>query len=87
MGWTDIDGNRSPQCLPLGGQSSWASIGPPGFAEKEAVFAISGMDSTSLFHDRAPGEELFILNIIQNLKNIDSKGDFKNKEKLHQLSA
>ena len=25
--WTDVDGRRDPQCLPIGGQSIWATAG------------------------------------------------------------
>ena len=56
LGWTDIAGDRSPQCKPLGGQSSWASVGGAGEGGRETVFAVAGMDSTAMFHDRAPGE-------------------------------
>ncbi|CAM9644003.1 unnamed protein product [Pylaiella littoralis] len=56
LGWTDINGDRSPQCKPLGGQSTWASVGGPGMGSKDTVFAVAGMDSTSMFHGRAPGE-------------------------------
>ncbi|CAN0464020.1 unnamed protein product, partial [Laminaria digitata] len=53
--WMDINGDRSPQCMPLGGQSSWASIGSAGLGGRESVYVVSGMDSTSMFHDRSPG--------------------------------
>lgn len=57
LGWTDMNGDRSPQCKPLGGQSSWASVGGVGAGGRETVFAVAGMDSTGMFHDRAPGEK------------------------------
>mmetsp|Transcript_18883 Transcript_18883/g.30950 ORF Transcript_18883/g.30950 Transcript_18883/m.30950 type:complete len:274 (+) Transcript_18883:149-970(+) len=29
LGWKDLDGNWSPKCLPLGGNSVWAAAGTP----------------------------------------------------------
>ncbi|CAM9618413.1 unnamed protein product, partial [Discosporangium mesarthrocarpum] len=54
LGWVDMEGDRNPQCLPIGGQSAWASVGPPeGREGRETVVVTAGMDSSSLFHDRA----------------------------------
>ncbi len=41
-------------CEPLGGQSVLASFGPL-LSERKTVFALSGMDTTALFHDLAVG--------------------------------
>lgn len=68
LGWTNINGDRSPQCKPLGGQSSWASVGDAGEGERETVFAVAGMDSTAMFHDRAPGEAYCSLCVFESLE-------------------
>lgn len=41
-------------CLPVGGQSVWATLGPLD-PTRELVVATAGLDSTALFHDRATG--------------------------------
>lgn len=51
--FTNIYGERSPKCDPIGGQSSWAMRG--NLASKEIVMAMAGMDATALSHILAPG--------------------------------
>ncbi|CAI5726444.1 unnamed protein product [Hyaloperonospora brassicae] len=51
--FTNIYGNRSPRCDPIGGQSSWAMRG--NLKSDEIVMAMAGMDATSLSHVLAPG--------------------------------
>ncbi|CAN0130991.1 unnamed protein product, partial [Ectocarpus sp. 12 AP-2014] len=74
LGWTDINGDRSPQCKPLGGQSSWASVGGAGLGGRQTVLAVSGMDSTSMFHDRAPGANSAVSGLVALLSAAESLG-------------
>ncbi|CAN0358909.1 unnamed protein product, partial [Hapterophycus canaliculatus] len=74
LGWTDIRGDRAPQCKPLGGQSSWASVGGAGLGDRETVFAVAGMDSTSMFHDRAPGANSAVSGLVALLSVAESIG-------------
>eukprot|EP00903_Cladosiphon_okamuranus_P018715 g17228.t1 len=74
LGWTDINGDRSPQCKPLGGQSSWASVGGAGEGGRETVFAVAGMDSTAMFHDRAPGANSAVSGLVALLSAAESLG-------------
>eukprot|EP00752_Nemacystus_decipiens_P017814 g15971.t2 len=74
LGWTDIAGGRSPQCKPLGGQSSWASVGDAGEGGRQTVFAVAGMDSTAMFHDRAPGANSAVSGLVALLCAAESLG-------------
>jgi hypothetical protein len=49
LGWTNRDNERSPKCLPIGGQSVWGTFGARD--QRPVVLAVAGMDSKSLFHD------------------------------------
>ncbi|KAG2893027.1 hypothetical protein PC114_g16392 [Phytophthora cactorum] len=53
LNFTNIYGNPSPKCDPIGGQSSWAMRG--NLKSDEIVMAMAGMDATSLSHVLAPG--------------------------------
>lgn len=53
LAWEDIYGNKSPQCLPLGGASVWATAGVLDIRDKVVVTA--GIDSMAFFHDLAFG--------------------------------
>ncbi|EGZ14285.1 hypothetical protein PHYSODRAFT_347179 [Phytophthora sojae] len=53
LNFTNIYGNRSPKCDPIGGQSSWAMRG--NLKSGEIVMAMAGMDATSVSHVLAPG--------------------------------
>ncbi|KAG7387351.1 hypothetical protein PHYPSEUDO_014375 [Phytophthora pseudosyringae] len=53
LNFTNIYGNRSPKCDPIGGQSSWAMRG--NLKSEEIVLAMAGMDATSVSHVLAPG--------------------------------
>ncbi|ETI55900.1 hypothetical protein F442_01443 [Phytophthora nicotianae P10297] len=53
LSFTNIYGNRSPKCDPIGGQSSWAMRG--NLKSGEIVMAMAGMDANSLSHVLAPG--------------------------------
>eukprot|EP00904_Undaria_pinnatifida_P013489 jgi/Undpi1/9270/HiC_scaffold_26.g11728.m1 len=72
--WTDINGDRDPQCKPLGGQSAWASVGEAGLGDRETVFAVAGMDSTSMFHDRAPGANSAVSGLVALLSAAECLG-------------
>lgn len=53
LAFTNIDGDRSPKCDPIGGQSSWAVRGDT--TSSEIVLAMTSMDSNGLSHVLAPG--------------------------------
>ncbi|KAG6606638.1 RxLR-like protein [Phytophthora cinnamomi] len=53
LNFTNIYGNRSPKCDPIGGQSSWAMRG--NLKSDKIVMAMAGMDATSMSHVLAPG--------------------------------
>jgi nicastrin len=53
LDWKDIYGNNSPQCLPIGGASVWATAGV--LDERQKVVVTAGIDSTAFFHDLAYG--------------------------------
>jgi nicastrin len=55
--WTNFKGQRSPQCQPLGGISTWATTEPlslPKAAAKKVIMATANIDGSSLFHDLVP---------------------------------
>ncbi|KAG5183238.1 hypothetical protein JKP88DRAFT_317656 [Tribonema minus] len=59
--WVDKDGARDPQCLPMGGQSSWGVLdGPYSSSDsapsggKPVVLLSAAMDSVSFFHNTVP---------------------------------
>lgn len=41
-------------CLPVGGQSPWATLGPLD-ASKDVIMAVSGLDANAFFHGNAKG--------------------------------
>ena len=53
LAWRDIDGNRDPQCLPLGGQSIWGSLNS--LDERPKIVLTAAFDSTAEFHQLATG--------------------------------
>ncbi|RLN80022.1 hypothetical protein BBO99_00004818 [Phytophthora kernoviae] len=53
LNFTNIYGNPSPKCDPIGGQSSWAMRGK--LDSEEIVLAMAGMDSAALSHVLSPG--------------------------------
>lgn len=70
LGWKDVsDDTWNPKCLPLAGTSVWASAGSPpssssSSSSKPIFLLTAGMDSTSLFHDLAPGANTAASNIL-----------------------
>jgi nicastrin len=58
LAWTNIYGDRYPQCDPIGGQSVWAStINPTTLAENQSpiVLVTSAFDANGIFHYQASG--------------------------------
>ena len=72
LGWKDSNGEWSPQCAPLGGNSVWAVAGTPislGYnnnnnAAKPTILVSTSIDSTSMFHDVVPGASSAASNIL-----------------------
>jgi hypothetical protein len=65
LGWKDVEGNLVPQCLPMGGQSVWASLGGrTGLQSKSTVLLTAAMDGVSLFHDKTPAANEAVASII-----------------------
>jgi len=73
LSWTDNDGVWRPKCLPLGGNSVWAKAGSPISASdnnddnselKSIILVGTNIDSTSMFHDIAPGANTAASNIL-----------------------
>ncbi|KAF0694270.1 Aste57867_14840 [Aphanomyces stellatus] len=54
LGFKNIYGNRSPKCLPVGGQSAWGVKGDLS-SEKPMVVAMAPMDTNAFSHVYAPG--------------------------------
>jgi nicastrin len=53
LDWKDIYGNKSPQCMPVGGTSVWATAGV--LDNRKKIVITAGIDSTAFFHDLAFG--------------------------------
>ena len=58
--WRTLTNTNEPKCVPVGGESVWSMItppGPPGAAENKTnvVMATAQMDARSLFYSLAPG--------------------------------
>ena len=57
--WRTLTNTNEPKCVPVGGESVWSMItppGPPGAAEPaRVVMATAQMDARSLFYSLAPG--------------------------------
>ncbi|KAL7430144.1 hypothetical protein ACHAXH_003793 [Discostella pseudostelligera] len=74
LGWKDTNGEWSPQCAPLGGNSIWATAGSPvaleygagnnNNAKKPTILISTSIDSTSMFHDLSPGASNAASNIL-----------------------
>jgi len=82
LAWEDSSsGEWSPKCLPLGGSSVWASTGSPpnpnknNGNKKPVIMVAAGMDSTSMFHDVAPGANTAASNILTLLMAAKLIGD------------
>ena len=54
--WRTLTNTHDPKCIPVGGESVWSMITPPGAAEPaRVVMATAQMDARSLFYSLAPG--------------------------------
>eukprot|EP00636_Phaeomonas_parva_P005856 CAMPEP_0118884860 /NCGR_PEP_ID=MMETSP1163-20130328/23569_1 /TAXON_ID=124430 /ORGANISM="Phaeomonas parva, Strain CCMP2877" /LENGTH=788 /DNA_ID=CAMNT_0006822765 /DNA_START=235 /DNA_END=2601 /DNA_ORIENTATION=- len=71
--WRNADGNLSPRCAPLGGQSSWATFGPVDARDK--VFGVCNMDASALFHDAAAGANAAAASVLTLLTAADLLAD------------
>ena len=78
LSWIDNDGEWRPKCLPLGGNSVWATAGSrPGETSstndgdnngnREVVMIASAMDGSSFFHDASPSANSAASNILSVL--------------------
>jgi len=88
LAWNDASsGEWKPKCLPLGGTSVWAVAGsPPNPSSKRPVILLSAaMDSTSLFHDIAPGANTAASNILTVLMAAKLIGTYVKDEVLDAL--
>ena len=73
LGWRDYDGVQDPQCLPLGGQSTWATAGGPPNG-RALVLASAALDSAALFHEHALGANDAAASIAALLAAADALG-------------
>lgn len=71
LAWNDAaSGEWSPKCLPLGGNSVWATAGPSptygnnGNQARPVIVIGAGIDATGLFHDLVPAANTAASNIL-----------------------
>jgi hypothetical protein len=81
--WRDIYGQRSPQCVPLGGQSVWGTAGH--LDTRRKVLGTVGMDSTALFHDLAFGANDAAATVAAFLGAAEAIGRYPHAELEHQI--
>mmetsp|Transcript_8508 Transcript_8508/g.12701 ORF Transcript_8508/g.12701 Transcript_8508/m.12701 type:complete len:713 (-) Transcript_8508:121-2259(-) len=74
LAWRDTYGHRSPQCLPLGGLSVWATKGV--LDDRDKVVVTTGIDSVSFFHDLAFGANDAAASIATLLAAADAVGQY-----------
>eukprot|EP00638_Chattonella_subsalsa_P004862 CAMPEP_0117754072 /NCGR_PEP_ID=MMETSP0947-20121206/12613_1 /TAXON_ID=44440 /ORGANISM="Chattonella subsalsa, Strain CCMP2191" /LENGTH=694 /DNA_ID=CAMNT_0005573095 /DNA_START=196 /DNA_END=2281 /DNA_ORIENTATION=- len=72
LGWEDIDGSRDPQCLPLGGQSVWATQGVRD--TRPVIMAVGGIDSAAMFHQMSFGANDAVATIVTILAAAEMLG-------------
>ena len=72
LDWKDIYGNKSPQCMPLGGASVWATAGV--LDDREKIVFTAAIDSTAFFHDLAYGANDAAASIAVMLSAADAVG-------------
>ena len=71
--WRDLAGTVTPQCMPMGGQSVWASVGGrTGLQTKPTVLLTAAMDGASLFHDRTPAANEAVSSLVAVLAAISA---------------
>lgn len=65
LNWHDVEGKLTPQCMPMGGQSVWGSLGGrTGLQKKPTVLLTAAMDGTSLFRDMTPAANEAVASIV-----------------------
>lgn len=94
LAWKDVHDNKwNPKCLPLGGTSVWGFAGSPPTSssgnnqnnEKPTVIIGTSTDSTSMFHDLAPGANEGASNILTLLMAAKLIGSSVSDETLDAL--
>jgi nicastrin len=90
--WKDVDGTWAPKCLPLGGNSVWATAGSPPNPNKNSsprpvVLLAGSMDSASLFHDVTPGANTAASNILTLLMAAKLLGTYVSDDVFDSLSS
>jgi nicastrin len=97
LSWTNNDGEWAPKCLPLGGNSVWAKAGSPSAAkdnngdddnnaEESIILIATNLDSTSMFHDLAPGANTAASNILTVLMAAKLLGESVDDDTLDNLN-
>lgn len=93
LAWEDAaTGEWAPKCLPLGGTSVWATGGSPpnpssdGGSPRNVIMVAASMDSTSMFHDVAPGANTAASNILTLLMVAKLLGENINDNIMDNLS-
>ncbi|CAM9235723.1 unnamed protein product, partial [Ectocarpus fasciculatus] len=81
--WRDIHGDRSPQCIPLGGNSIWGTTAH--LDSRKKVLATVGIDSTAMFHQLAFGANDAAAPIAAFLGAIEAIGRYDHKNLEHQI--
>ena len=90
LSWIDNDGLWRPKCLPLGGNSIWATAGPTlndqNGESKQVVMIAAAMDGSSFFHDLVPSANGAASNILAVLLAAKLVGENMSNESLSNLS-
>lgn len=98
LAWKDVaTGDWMPKCLPIGGTSVWASPGTPAASAsssggssgdgRSVVMVAGSMDSTSMFHNVAPGANTAASNILTLLMAAKLIGDNVDDDTLDGLAG
>ena len=92
LSWIDRDGVWRPKCLPLGGNSVWATAGSNLNKQidedtiRETVMIAAAMDGSSFFHEITPSANEAASNILTVLSAAKLIGNNMNNELLDSLS-
>jgi nicastrin len=90
LSWKDESTGRwNPKCLPLGGNSVWATAGSPpnpNNDKRNVIFIAAAMDSTAFFHDLAYGANTAASNILTVIMAAKLIGANMNDQALDALS-
>lgn len=81
--WRDIYGDRSPQCIPLGGNSVWGTAAH--IDDRKKVLGTVGIDSTAMFHDLAFGANDAAASIAAFLGAIEAIGRMNHQDLKYQI--